>query len=84
MEAFNYPFFGTQFHPEKPSTMFSHPKVNHSWASLEYNRFFADRFVELTRQNSNSCGDFSECQKLIIENSSLYVTDTYHGNVYAW
>lgn len=84
MEAFNYPFFGTQFHPEKAAMMYSHPKVNHSWASINYNRYFADRFIELTRQNTNSCGDFSTCQKLIIENSDLYVTDSYHGNVYAW
>lgn len=61
MESKEYPFFGTQFHPEKVLGVYNVESVNHSWTSVQYNRYFADRFVELARQNSNSCGDFEYC-----------------------
>ena len=61
MESPNYPFFGTQFHPEKVLTMYNSDEADHSWNSVHYNRYFADRFMELARENTNSCGDFAEC-----------------------
>lgn len=57
MESPDYPFFGTQFHPEKILTMYNTDTINHSWESVQYNRFFADRFIELARENTNTCGD---------------------------
>ena len=46
IEAYNYPFFGTQFHPEKTITMFNDDSgVNHSWESIHMNRYFADHFM---------------------------------------
>ena len=62
MEAFDYPFYGTQFHPEKITTMYNSEGLNHSWQSVNYNRWFADRFIELARENTNTCGaDFADC-----------------------
>ena len=85
MESPDYPFFGTQFHPEKVLTMYNADSIDHSWKSVQYNRYFADKFVELARQNTNTCGDsFDDCQSLIIENYDLVVTNTYYGNVYAF
>ena len=84
MESEKYPFYGTQFHPEKVTTMYNSDGINHSWASVKYNRYFADRFMELARQNTNSCGDWVACQSLIIDNNAVIVTDTYYGNVYAF
>lgn len=85
MESPNYPFYGTQFHPEKVLTMYNSDGLNHSWESVEYNRYFADRFLELARQNTNTCGtDWSDCQSIIIDNYPITVTDTYYGNVYAF
>ena len=35
MEAYDYPFFATQFHPEKTFTMFNDDSgINHSWESI--------------------------------------------------
>ena len=60
MEAFNYPFTGTQFHPEKVLFMYGDNNgVNHSWESITLNRYFADNFVKMARQNTNSFGDFA-------------------------
>ena len=84
MESEEYPFYATQFHPEKVITMYNNEGLNHSWESVNYNRYFADRFMELARQNTNSCGDWTECQSLIIDNTPVIVTDTYYGNVYAF
>ena len=84
MESQTYPFYGTQFHPEKVITMYNSDSLDHSWTSVNYNRYFADRFIEMARENKNTCGTFSECQKLVIENTPVIVTDTYYGNVYAW
>ena len=53
MESPDYPFFGTQFHPEMVLKMFNQETLDHSWASVQHNRYFADRFVELARQNTN-------------------------------
>ena len=61
MESPNYPFYGTQFHPEKVITMYNSDGLNHSWESVDYNRYFANRFMELARQNTNTCGDFATC-----------------------
>jgi hypothetical protein len=61
MESYWYPFFGTQFHPEKTTTMFNdNSDVDHSWTSITLQRHFADDFVALARQNTNSFGSFSE------------------------
>lgn len=49
MESPNYPFFGTQFHPEKVLTLYNNPALDHSWTSVHYNRYFADRFMQLAR-----------------------------------
>jgi gamma-glutamyl hydrolase len=46
MEARDYPFFATQYHPEKAQFIFfPGPKIDHSYTSIYYNRYFADFFV---------------------------------------
>lgn len=49
MESPDYPFMGTQFHPEKILAMYNNDNIDHSWKSLNYSRYFADRFLELAR-----------------------------------
>ena len=46
MESKKYPFFATQFHPEKAQFIF-YPKtqIDHSTTSIFYNRYFGDMFV---------------------------------------
>eukprot|EP00349_Pseudokeronopsis_sp_Brazil_P010254 CAMPEP_0202978512 /NCGR_PEP_ID=MMETSP1396-20130829/84905_1 /ASSEMBLY_ACC=CAM_ASM_000872 /TAXON_ID= /ORGANISM="Pseudokeronopsis sp., Strain Brazil" /LENGTH=119 /DNA_ID=CAMNT_0049717495 /DNA_START=671 /DNA_END=1030 /DNA_ORIENTATION=- len=61
MEAFDYPFFGVQFHPEKPmATFYEATNVNHSERSQYYNRYFADFFVDQARRNFNHFDSFEE------------------------
>ena len=61
MEGKTLPFYGTQFHPEKVLTMYNNDELDHKWDSVNYNRYFAERFLEMARMNTNSCGTFAEC-----------------------
>jgi anthranilate/para-aminobenzoate synthase component II len=46
IESPNYPFYAVMFHPEKVLAMMHNIKgLNHSWMSIELNRYFADFFV---------------------------------------
>lgn len=60
MESKQYPFFATQFHPEKAQFSF-YPKTNidHSTTSLLFNRYFADFFINQCKQNSNHFESFA-------------------------
>ena len=85
MEAYDYPFFASQFHPEKTFTMFNDDSgINHSWESIEDNRYFADHFMSYARQNTHYAGDFATVQGMIVQNCRRVVTDTYYGEVYAF
>jgi gamma-glutamyl hydrolase len=85
MEGKKYPFFGTQFHPEKESqTWLDNAGVDHSWLSVNLNRHFADYFIYLARHNTNSIGNFTEGQKFVIENYNVINTDGYFGSVYVF
>lgn len=85
MESSKYPFFGTQFHPEKAlDTYYPTNNINHSWVSVELNRYLADKFMTLARQNPNSYGTYSEVQAAIIENYKTIVTDYWCGQVYVF
>ena len=64
--------------------MYNADSIDHSWQSVNSNRYFADRFVEVARENKNSCGTFEQCQTLVIDNYPVIVTNTYYGNVYAF
>lgn len=59
-EAFEYPFFGVQFHPEKPSFEFvvkkDQTKLPHSQHARAVSRYFADFFVAQTRKNGHRIG----------------------------
>ena len=82
IEGTEFPMFGTHFHPEQVLSDFSKDDINHSWNSINGNRYFADRFVTLARfNNSNHCDD--ECQKLLIENYPL-ITGTDFGNIFVF
>ena len=85
IESDQYPFIGTQFHPEKPTRIFKEDQaVNHSWISIQLNSHFAEYFVFQSRKNSNSYGTYSETQKAIIQNHDLIVTDDWYDTVYVF
>ena len=83
MESKDYPIMATQFHPEKTTQIFAdNYGINHSWESIRMNRFFADLFVQMSRANENSFGDFKKTQPYLIENYELVTQTTYMGDVY--
>lgn len=50
--AAHYPFYLTQFHPEKASRIFNEDQaVNHSWESIELNTYFAEFFIQEARRS---------------------------------
>jgi len=72
-EAIQYPFFGVQFHPEKPAFEFTsgkgHHNVPHSRQSIEVSRYFADFFVRQAERNkhrANGSEEEDELQKKLI------------------
>jgi gamma-glutamyl hydrolase len=86
MEAYNYPFFATQFHPEKQQFVY-YPtvKIDHSDESIEYSRYFADFFVHECRHNFNSFGSYSnEVAHLTETVGELVMMPTYTGLIYAF
>ena len=85
VESEQYPFFGTQFHPEKPTQIFKEDQaVNHSWISIQLNTHFAEYFVYQARRNNVTYGNYSEVQKAIIQNADLIVTDEWYDTVYVF
>ena len=83
MEAYNYPLMSVQFHPEKIATMFNYENVDRLWDTLHYNRFFADKFVSLARQNTNDYGN-EDISTDAIYNYLLFVSEGYNGEVYVF
>lgn len=80
MEAKDYPFFGTQFHPEKAQFIFyPKTKIDHSPSSIFYNRYFADFFINQCKLNNQTFGSFETEQTLITENYDRVVTQGYDG-----
>ena len=55
IEAINYPFFGVQFHPEKPLFEFvykkHHCRIPHHEAAIETGQYFANFFVNECRKS---------------------------------
>jgi len=77
MEAYDYPMFGVQFHPEKPQSNYD-PSTNtaHSETAYEYNRYFADFFVDQARHNFNAFASYDDEMKAIVENYDMIVTSS--------
>merc|ERR1712013_584237 len=49
MEAYDYPFMGVQFHPEKNATIFNYNNIDHSWDTIHANNYLSEKFVSLAR-----------------------------------
>ena len=53
MEAFKYPFYGVQFHPEKYMSFEPSGNFLHTQFVIENNRYFADFFINEAKKNNN-------------------------------
>jgi len=69
IEAKKYPFFGTQWHPEKILFEWkAGTEINHSSDSVELNGWVARFFVNECRKNNNHFSDTSAEKKALIYN----------------
>lgn len=69
-EGHKYPFFGVQFHPEKPpfELISRHGRrIRHSRLSIEVSRYFADFFVTMVKKNQHE-RKVEEIKELLIYN----------------
>ncbi|GIL44397.1 hypothetical protein Vafri_1876 [Volvox africanus] len=53
MEGIKYPFFGTQWHPEKPPYEFGMDEVPHSLDAIRVSQHLSNVFMEHARQSSH-------------------------------
>ncbi|KIZ06309.1 gamma-glutamyl hydrolase [Monoraphidium neglectum] len=53
VEAKKYPFTGTQWHPEKPTSEFGMIEVPHTLDAVRVGQHFANRFVDTARYSSH-------------------------------
>jgi len=75
IEAKKYPFFATQYHPEKPSQLWVDGyNIDHSWESIQLQAHFSSLFVQMARANTNSFGNFAQTQKFEISQYSVLQT----------
>jgi len=77
IEAKNYPFFGSQWHPEKIQYEWTPDgNINHSYDSVELNSWTSRFFVQQCRKNNNAFPDEkSEKEALIYEYTPTYTAD---------
>ena len=85
MESKDYPFFATQYHPEKAQFIFyPGPKIDHSDASIFYNRYFADFFVDQCRRSDATFDSYDDEVQALVENYTTINTNGYDGIDFAF
>lgn len=70
IEHLKYPFYGVQFHPEKPIYEFGSSHVPHTKSSIRIGQYFADFFVNEARRNPHNFTTTSEQSRALIYNYS--------------
>ncbi|XP_041448670.1 gamma-glutamyl hydrolase [Drosophila obscura] len=68
MEHVKYPFYGVQFHPEKPLFEFARASIPHSHSAVLTGQYFADFFVNEARRSPQSFANATEQAQLLIYN----------------
>jgi len=75
-EAIEYPFYGVQFHPEKPSFEFvtksKQTHIPHSRESIAVSRYFADFFVQQAQRSGHLIDRTFVDTKLIYASQPMY------------
>jgi gamma-glutamyl hydrolase len=67
-----YPFFATQWHPEKPPFEFGMQEVPHTMDAILVSQHLANVFVEATRRSSHTFESFEEELDALIYNYRIY------------
>ncbi|KAF0687673.1 Aste57867_20657 [Aphanomyces stellatus] len=75
IEAFSYPFYGTQFHPEKNAFEFGeYPSgrlwkwIDHSYEAILASQAFGHFFIQEARRNNHAYADTAEQQAALLYN----------------
>jgi len=86
MEGKKYPFYGTQWHPEKAEFEWKEDKkFNHSGDSIELNSWMSRFFVSECRKNNIHFSDTSsETKALIYQYEPTYYSDGYFVQSYVF
>ena len=67
VEGIDYPFFATQWHPEKPPYEFSDKTIPHTRTAIDAASLTASLLIDVARLNGHSI-DYPEQVKLVIDN----------------
>ncbi|XP_072306557.1 gamma-glutamyl hydrolase-like [Eucyclogobius newberryi] len=65
-EAYNYPIYGVQWHPEKNAYEWTKPHYAHSSTAAKVTFYFANFFVDEARRNSHSFESEKAARKCLI------------------
>lgn len=85
LEAKDYPIFSTQFHPEKPSQLWTdNDGINHTWESINLQKQFSEFIVKLSRENPNRFADFDAEVAVDIMNYNMIFTENHQSWVYVF
>jgi len=70
IEAQDYPFYGTQFHPEKNQFEWAekYPNIPHSREAIQVGQYFGEYFIEQARMSNHKFESRSEEEKYLIYN----------------
>ncbi|XP_077980376.1 gamma-glutamyl hydrolase-like [Glandiceps talaboti] len=82
IEAYKYPFYGCQWHPEINPFEFSPrfgPHVNHSLNAIKVSQYMANFFVNEARKNHHSFEDKTKESKSLIYNYPPVYTGNFVG-----
>eukprot|EP00955_Chlamydomonas_euryale_P058226 357001-Chlamydomonas_euryale.AAC.18 len=87
MEAKKYPFFGTQWHPEKPSFEFGIPEIPHTLDAILVAQHLANTFVDYARFSSHKPESHEQELEMLIYNTpvvfsakdEVFADDNYDG-----
>ena len=74
IEHIKYPFFGTQWHPEKPPYEFSLDAIPHSRDAVHVSQHLADIFVDYARHSDHKPESKEEELAMLIYNFDAYFT----------
>ena len=74
IEHKQYPFFGTQWHPEKPPYEFSDATIPHTHDAISVSQHLANMFVDYTRNSTHAPESKEEELALLIYNYEAYFT----------
>ncbi|ELT93533.1 hypothetical protein CAPTEDRAFT_104938, partial [Capitella teleta] len=71
MEAYKYPIFGVQWHPEKNIFQWNvHSHIDHSEEAVEVTQYLANFFIAQARQNKHRFADLKTASNALINNVS--------------